>query len=104
MLEHLLREDHEDAKNALNDEENIDQIITILNSGYETVSTTSMMAIKYLHDNQEALQELRVLEEHHFLVFNHVSIIKCNFFRPNVHFGLFLIRTSILKSGGGKNA
>ncbi|KAL8550225.1 hypothetical protein ACS0TY_008883 [Phlomoides rotata] len=58
MLEHLLR-DKEDAKNALNDEEIIDQIITILNSGYETVSTTSMMAIKYLHDNQQVLEELR---------------------------------------------
>ncbi|KAL1556585.1 cytochrome P450 85A-like [Salvia divinorum] len=56
MLEHLVRDD------ALNDEEIIDQIITILYSGYETVSTTSMMVVKYLHDNQQALEELR--EEH----------------------------------------
>ncbi|KAH6832136.1 brassinosteroid-6-oxidase 2 [Perilla frutescens var. hirtella] len=58
MLEHLLRDDVE-TKYALNDEEIIDQIITILYSGYETVSTTSLMAVKYLHDNQEAMQELR---------------------------------------------
>lgn len=54
MLEHLVRD------GALNDEEVIDQIITILYSGYETVSTTSMMVVKYLHDNQQALEELRV--------------------------------------------
>lgn len=58
MLQNLLRDE---TKNALNDEEIIDQVITILYSGYETVSTTSMMAVKYLHDNQEALQELRVI-------------------------------------------
>ncbi|GER44324.1 cytochrome P450 [Striga asiatica] len=58
LLELLLRE--MDAKNALNDVEIIDQIITILYSGCETVSTTLMMAVKYLHDHQEALQELRV--------------------------------------------
>lgn len=54
MLEHLMRD------GALNDEEVIDQIITILYSGYETVSTTSMMVVKYLHDNRQALEELRV--------------------------------------------
>ncbi|KAK3032543.1 hypothetical protein RJ639_036782 [Escallonia herrerae] len=43
----------------LTDEEIIDQIITILYSGYETVSTTSMMAIKYLHDHPRVLEELR---------------------------------------------
>lgn len=58
MLELLVR--GKDTKYALNDEEIVDQIITILYSGYETVSTTSMMAVKYLHDNQEALKELRV--------------------------------------------
>ncbi|KAF6140082.1 hypothetical protein GIB67_001823 [Kingdonia uniflora] len=52
----------EDSRYKLNDEELIDQIITILYSGYETVSTTSMMAVKYLHDHPRALQELR--EEH----------------------------------------
>ncbi|KAA3488026.1 cytochrome P450 85A-like [Gossypium australe] len=51
-----------DSKYNLSDEEIIDQIITILYSGYETVSTTSMMAIKYLHDHPKALEELR--EEH----------------------------------------
>ncbi|KAG6407786.1 hypothetical protein SASPL_130784 [Salvia splendens] len=59
MLEHLVRD------GALNDEEVIDQVITILYSGYETVSTTSMMVVKYLHDNQQALEELR---EEHFAI------------------------------------
>ncbi|KZV37996.1 hypothetical protein F511_23451 [Dorcoceras hygrometricum] len=58
ILEYLLRD--MDAK--LNHDEVIDQIITILYSGYETVSTTSMMAVKYLHDHPQALQELR--DEH----------------------------------------
>ncbi|KAB1994349.1 hypothetical protein ES319_D13G093400v1 [Gossypium barbadense] len=48
-----------DSKYNLSDEEIIDQIITILYSGYETVSTTSMMAVKYLHDHPKALEELR---------------------------------------------
>ncbi|KAM7464443.1 hypothetical protein LguiA_032564 [Lonicera macranthoides] len=60
MLDHLLR--NVDSKYQLSDEEILDQIITILYSGYETVSTTSMMAIKYLHDHPRALQELR--DEH----------------------------------------
>ncbi|KAL3644595.1 hypothetical protein CASFOL_009775 [Castilleja foliolosa] len=63
MLDHMLQDD--ETKNALNDEEIIDQIITILYSGYETVSTTSMMTIKYLHDHPQALQELR---EEHFAI------------------------------------
>lgn len=58
MLEDLLR--NGDSKYELGDEEILDQIITILYSGYETVSTTSMMAIKYLHDHPRVLQELRV--------------------------------------------
>ncbi|KAK6116417.1 hypothetical protein DH2020_049879 [Rehmannia glutinosa] len=57
MLDHMLND--AETKNTLNDVEIIDQIIAILYSGYETVSTTSMMAVKYLHDHQEALQELR---------------------------------------------
>ncbi|KAL3636191.1 Cytochrome P450 85A [Castilleja foliolosa] len=59
MLGHMLKVS---TKNELNDVEIIDQIITILYSGYETESTTSMMSIKYLHDHPQALQELR--EEH----------------------------------------
>ncbi|KAF7809026.1 cytochrome P450 85A-like [Senna tora] len=61
MLDKLVR--HEDVKYKLNDEELIDQIITVLNSGYETVSTTTMMAIKYLHDHPKVLQQLRVIFE-----------------------------------------
>ncbi|XP_073031997.1 cytochrome P450 85A1-like [Primulina eburnea] len=58
ILEYLLR----DMDGKLNQDEVIDQIITILYSGFETVSTTSMMAVKYLHDHPRALQELR--DEH----------------------------------------
>ena len=61
MLGCLMRSD--DNKYKLNDEEIIDQIITIMYSGYETVSTTSMMAVKYLHDNPNVLRELRVSRE-----------------------------------------
>ncbi|XP_057492731.1 cytochrome P450 85A1-like [Actinidia eriantha] len=75
MLERLVRErrasneTHHDMlsvlmngaenRHQLTDEEIIDQMITILYSGYETVSTTSMMAVKYLHDHPHVLQELR---------------------------------------------
>lgn len=54
MLASLLRQP------KLDDHDIIDQIITILYSGYETVSTTSMMALKFLHDHPNALQHLRV--------------------------------------------
>ena len=50
----------EENRYKMSDEEIIDQIITILYSGYETISTTSMMAVKYLHDHPRVLQELRV--------------------------------------------
>lgn len=56
-----------DPKHSLlSDEEILDQIITILYSGYETVSKTTMMCMKYLHDNPKALQQLRV--RHHFFL------------------------------------
>lgn len=53
---------NEEAKNRykLTDDEMIDQIITILYSGFVTVSTTSMMAVKYLHDHPTALEQLRL--------------------------------------------
>ncbi|KAK4347817.1 hypothetical protein RND71_034156 [Anisodus tanguticus] len=57
MLGFMMNEEANRYK--LTDEEIIDQIITILYSGYETVSTTSMMAVKYLHDHPTALEELR---------------------------------------------
>ncbi|KAG6660131.1 hypothetical protein CIPAW_03G084100 [Carya illinoinensis] len=59
MLGSLMRNEN---RYELTDEEIIDQIITIVYSGYETVSTTSMMAVKYLHDHPGALEELR--QEH----------------------------------------
>lgn len=49
-----------DSKYQLSDEDVINQIFTLLYSGYETVSTTTMMVLKYLHDHPKALQELRV--------------------------------------------
>ncbi|KAI5678868.1 hypothetical protein M9H77_09818 [Catharanthus roseus] len=63
MLSSILS--NEDPRYALNDGERDDQIIMILNSGYETISTTTMMAIKYLHDHPQALQELR---NEHFMI------------------------------------
>lgn len=57
----------------MSDEEIIDQIITILYSGYETISTTSMMVVKYLHDHPRVLQELRVSQRHiQFSLLTHV--------------------------------
>ncbi|XP_022759906.1 cytochrome P450 85A-like [Durio zibethinus] len=58
MLGYLMRKD-DSNRHKLSDDEIIDQIITILYSGYETVSTTSMMAVKYLHDHPRVLEELR---------------------------------------------
>lgn len=58
MLGCLMREN--DNRYKLTDEEIIDLIITIMYSGYETVSTTSMMAVKYLHDHPKVLEEIRV--------------------------------------------
>ena len=65
MLAHLMNT--EENRYKLSDEEIIDQIITILYSGYETVSTTSMMAVKYLHDHPRVLQELRVSQQHNHI-------------------------------------
>lgn len=59
MLGYLMSKD-DNNRYKLSDDEIIDQIITILYSGYETVSTTSMMAVKYLHDHPSILEELRV--------------------------------------------
>ena len=57
MLGYLLSEEN---KYKLNEEQIIDQVITVFYSGYETVSTTSMMAVKFLHDHPKVLQQLRV--------------------------------------------
>ncbi|KAI5678872.1 hypothetical protein M9H77_09822 [Catharanthus roseus] len=63
LLSNLLA--NADPRYELNDEEINDLIIMILDDGYETVSKTAMMAIKYLHDNPQALQELR---NEHFMI------------------------------------
>ncbi|KAE9615728.1 Cytochrome P450 85A [Lupinus albus] len=57
MLGSLMRGSENRYK--LSDEEIIDLIITIMYSGYETVSTTSMMAVKYLYDHPKVLHEIR---------------------------------------------
>nr|UHB15513.1 cytochrome P450 [Paris polyphylla] len=58
MLDSLLKTE-DNTKVNLTDEQIIDLIIALVYSGYETVSTTSMMAVKYLHDHPRALEELR---------------------------------------------
>ncbi|WJX65763.1 Cytochrome P450 85A [Trifolium repens] len=63
MLGNLMEKD--ENKYKLSDEEIIDLVITLMYSGYETVSTTSMMAVKYLHDHPKALEELR---KEHFAI------------------------------------
>ncbi|MED6180102.1 Cytochrome P450 85A [Stylosanthes scabra] len=60
MLAGLMGND--ESRYKLSDEQIIDLVITIMFSGHESVSTTSMMALKYLHDHPNALQQLR--EEH----------------------------------------
>ncbi|KAF7012965.1 hypothetical protein CFC21_027103 [Triticum aestivum] len=59
MLDALLRSGDDGAREKLSDEQIIDLIITLIYSGYETMSTTSMMAVKYLSDHPRALQDLK---------------------------------------------
>jgi brassinosteroid-6-oxidase 2 len=59
MLDALLSGNH-GTREKLSDEQIIDLIITLIYSGYETMSTTSMMAVKYLSEHPQALEELRV--------------------------------------------
>ncbi|CAL9767092.1 unnamed protein product [Musa acuminata subsp. burmannicoides] len=58
ILDHLLKIDPS-SKVKLDDEQIIDLMIALIYSGYETVSTTSMMAVKYIHDHPRVLDELR---------------------------------------------
>ncbi|RYQ86090.1 hypothetical protein Ahy_B10g105754 isoform A [Arachis hypogaea] len=62
MLGVLMGNDDE-SRHKLSDEEIIDLLIAVMYSGYETVSATSMMAVKYLQDHPKALEELRVIFE-----------------------------------------
>ncbi|VAH39986.1 unnamed protein product [Triticum turgidum subsp. durum] len=59
MLDALLRSGDDGAREKLSDDQIIDLIITLIYSGYETMSTTSMMVVKYLSDHPRALQDLR---------------------------------------------
>ncbi|XP_010936440.1 cytochrome P450 85A1-like [Elaeis guineensis] len=58
MLDSLLRFD-DDTEAKFSDEQIIDLVITMVYSGFETVSTTAMMAIKYLYEHPRALEEIR---------------------------------------------
>ncbi|MED6172757.1 Cytochrome P450 85A [Stylosanthes scabra] len=60
MLAGLMGND--ESRYKLSDEEIIDLVITVMFSSHETVSTTSMMALKYLQDHPNALQQFR--DEH----------------------------------------
>ena len=80
MLGFLL--DDEKNRHKLTDEEIMDQIITILYSGYETVSTTSMMAVRYLHGHPRVLEELRVSEKYQYFkmpLVSHFDATNCSF-------------------------
>ncbi|CAK8534090.1 unnamed protein product [Lathyrus sativus] len=57
MLSCLMKTD--ENKYKLNEDEILDLELTLMYSGYETVSTTTMMALKFLHDNPKALEEIR---------------------------------------------
>uniref|UniRef100_R7W3Y4 Cytochrome P450 85A1 n=1 Tax=Aegilops tauschii TaxID=37682 RepID=R7W3Y4_AEGTA len=59
MLDALLRSGNDGTREKLTDEQIIDLLIALIYSGYETMSTTSMMAVKYLSDHPQALEELR---------------------------------------------
>ncbi|XP_020244260.1 cytochrome P450 85A-like [Asparagus officinalis] len=61
MLDALLFS-NDDSRANLDDEQLMDLIITFIYSGFETVSTTSMMAVKYLHQHPKVLKEL--VKEH----------------------------------------
>ena len=69
--------EREENKYKLSDEEIIDLVITLMYSGYETVSTTSMMAVKYLHDHPKALEELKVSTILHYFL-KHNFFLKYN--------------------------
>ncbi|VAH24403.1 unnamed protein product [Triticum turgidum subsp. durum] len=59
MLDALLRSGDDGAREKISDEQIIDLLIALIYSGYETMSTTSMMAVKYLSEHPRALEELR---------------------------------------------
>ncbi|KAM0937879.1 putative cytochrome P450 [Dioscorea sansibarensis] len=58
MLDSMLNNEG-DTKPKLTDEQIIDLLITLIYSGFETVTTTSMMAVKLLSNHPKALEELK---------------------------------------------
>lgn len=94
ILDQLMR--NEDLTYKLTDEQIIDQIITFLYSGYETVSTATMMAVKYLHDNYRVLEEVRVSPntlKKSFLLLGRIIVLNVNFYLSTL-----VCRKSILQS------
>ena len=79
-----------------------DQIITILYSGYETVSTTSMMAVKYLHDHPRVLEELRVSEKKKNLNFELCFLSLFHFFYFDLLLKFFSKNIWQLEKGKGQ--
>ncbi|CAN6476900.1 unnamed protein product [Victoria cruziana] len=62
ILGSVLNKDDEKTKLRLTDDQILGLLLSIIYAGYETVSTTMMMAVTYLHDNPKALREIK--EEH----------------------------------------
>ncbi|CAA6662921.1 unnamed protein product [Spirodela intermedia] len=66
ILSFLLREEERQEEQEvhrtrpkLTDDQTIDLLVTIMYTGFEAVSSTVTMVVKYLHDHPSALQELR---------------------------------------------
>lgn len=91
ILNHILRFD-DNSNSQLTEEQIIDLLITIIYSGFETVSTTSMMCVKYLSDNPAALQELSVISAifflYSFVSHIYISIINSFFSFQKEHIGI----------------
>ena len=83
MLDALLINGN-DTRASLTDEQLIDLIITLIYSGFETVSTTSMMAIKYLHEHPTVLKELVVRMTSVFPFISSVFRLLCCFHEEDV--------------------
>jgi cytochrome P450 len=70
MLAELLGNENTKYDLSESNEQIYDQVFGILYSGYETVSITTTMAIKYLYGHPKALEELRVGHSFYLSCFN----------------------------------
>ncbi|KAF3774484.1 Cytochrome P450 85A1 [Nymphaea thermarum] len=59
ILSSIVSKDDKKTKLRLTDDQIVGLLISIIYAGYETVSTTMMMAVKYLHDNPKALRDIK---------------------------------------------